>query len=68
MQDRELRISGTLMYQRPDYEQAVAWIASGDIVTEPLMSEHFALDQYMDAYRFIDRERERTMKVFIDVA
>jgi L-iditol 2-dehydrogenase len=68
VQDRELSIAGTLMYQRPDYEQAVAWIASGDIVTEPLMSEHFALDQYMDAYRFIDRERERTMKVFIDVA
>jgi len=68
VQDRELSIKGTLMYQRPDYEQAVAWIASGDIVTEPLMSEHFALDQYMDAYRFIDRERERTMKVFIDVA
>lgn len=68
VQDRELRIAGTLMYQRPDYEQAVAWIASGDIVTEPLMSEHFALDQYMDAYRFIDRERDRTMKVFIDVA
>jgi len=68
VQDRELSIAGTLMYQRPDYEQAVAWIASGDIVTEPLMSEHFALDQYMDAYRFIDREREQTMKVFIDVA
>ena len=29
VQDRELRITGTLMYQRPDYEQAVAWIESG---------------------------------------
>lgn len=68
VQDRELRITGTLMYQRPDYEQAVAWIASGDIVTEPLMSEHFAMDDYLEAYRYIDAKRDQTMKVFIDVA
>jgi L-iditol 2-dehydrogenase len=68
VQDRELRITGTLMYQRPDYEQAVAWILSGDIVTQPLMSEHFAMDDYLDAYRYIDEKRDQTMKVFIDVA
>jgi L-iditol 2-dehydrogenase len=68
VQDRELRISGTLMYQRPDYEQAVAWIDSGDIVTEPLMSEHFAFKDYLAAYRYIDQKRDQTMKVFIDVA
>jgi L-iditol 2-dehydrogenase len=68
VQDRELRISGTLMYQRPDYEQAVAWIDSGDIVTEPLMSEHFAFGDYLQAYRYIDQKRDQTMKVFIDVA
>jgi len=68
VQDRELHIVGTLMYQRPDYEQAVAWIASGDIVTEPLMSEHFPMDRYLDAYRYIDEKRDQTMKVFIDVA
>lgn len=68
VQDRELRIVGTLMYQRPDYEQAVSWVASGDIITEPLMSEHFPMDRYLDAYRYIDEKRDQTMKVFIDVA
>ena len=68
VQDRELRIIGTLMYQRPDYEQAVSWVASGDIITEPLMSEHFPMDRYLDAYRYIDEKRDQTMKVFIDVA
>jgi L-iditol 2-dehydrogenase len=68
VQDRELRIVGTLMYQRPDYEQAVDWIASGDIITEPLMSEHFPMDRYLEAYRYIDEKRDQTMKVFIDVA
>jgi L-iditol 2-dehydrogenase len=68
VQDRELKVLGTLMYQRPDYELAVAWIASGDIVTEPLMSEHFPMDRYLDAYRHLDEKRDQTMKVFIDVA
>jgi L-iditol 2-dehydrogenase len=68
VQDRELRIAGTLMYQRPDYEQAVAWIASGAIVTEPLMSEHFAFADYLKAYHYIEQKRDQTMKVFIDVA
>jgi L-iditol 2-dehydrogenase len=68
VQDRELKVLGTLMYQRPDYEQAVAWIASGDIITEPLMSEHFPMERYLDAYRFLDEKRDLTMKVFIDVS
>jgi len=68
VQDRELKVFGTLMYQRPDYEQAVAWIESGDIITEPLMSEHFPMDRYLDAYRHLDEKRDQTMKVFIDVA
>jgi L-iditol 2-dehydrogenase len=68
VQDRELNIHGTLMYQRPDYERAVKLIASGGIVTEPLMSKHFPFDAYLDAYRFIDQQGDKTMKVFIDVA
>lgn len=68
VQDRELNISGTLMYQRPDYEQAVKWMASGAIVTTPLESEHFALNDYLAAYHFIEKKRDETMKVFIDIA
>jgi L-iditol 2-dehydrogenase len=67
VQDRELLVKGTLMYQRPDYEQAVAWIASRAIVTEPLMSKHFALEDFLEAYHYIERERDHSMKVFIDV-
>ncbi len=68
VQDRELNIAGTLMYQRPDYEQAVAWIESGAIQTSPLMSKHFPMDEYLSAYHYIEEQRDRTMKVFIDVA
>jgi len=68
VQDRELNIRGTLMYQRPDYRRAVELIASGGVITEPLMSKHFAFDDYLAAYRFIDQQGDKTMKVFIDVA
>jgi len=68
VQDRELNIRGTLMYQAHDYKRAVELIASGGVVTEPLMSKHFPFAAYLDAYRFIDQQGDKTMKVFIDVA
>jgi L-iditol 2-dehydrogenase len=68
VQDRELNIAGTLMYQRRDYERAVELIASGAVVTEPLMSKHFKLDDFLDAYHYIEAQRDKSMKVFIDVS
>jgi L-iditol 2-dehydrogenase len=67
VQDRELNLHGTLMYQRPDYERAVELIASNGIITEPLVSKHFSLDDYIEAYRFIDQFGDNSMKVVIDV-
>jgi L-iditol 2-dehydrogenase len=67
VQDRELTLRGTLMYRREDYLQAVELIASGGIITGPLVTKHFSLDDYLEAYRFIDTFGEKTMKVIIDV-
>ncbi len=68
VQDRELNLRGTLMYQRPDYQRAVELIASGGIITEPLVSKHYSMDDYIEAYRFIDKFGDKSMKVVIDVA
>ena len=68
VQDRELNLRGTLMYKRPDYERAVELINSGGILTEPLVSKHFPFDEYIEAYRFIDKFGDKSMKVVIDVA
>ena len=68
VQDRELNLYGTLMYQRPDYQRAVDLIASGAVKTASLFSKHFSLDEYLDAYRFIDEQGDKSMKVFIDVS
>jgi 2-desacetyl-2-hydroxyethyl bacteriochlorophyllide A dehydrogenase len=65
--DRELSLIGTLMYKHEDYEQAVNWIASGEVITDPLITRHFPFEQYAEAYRFIEAQGDRTLKVMIDV-
>ncbi|WP_425395381.1 zinc-dependent alcohol dehydrogenase [Aeoliella sp.] len=67
VQDRELRLLGSLMYKREDYEQAIDLIERSQISTKPLETTHFTLDQFADAYRYIEEHGERSMKVFIDV-
>lgn len=67
VQDRELKLVGTLMYKYEDYLKAVELIDSGKVKTEPLFSKHFDFDQYAEAYDFIDEQGDKTMKVFIDL-
>ncbi len=67
VQDRELQLRGTLMYQRADYQRAVELIRSGAIITDPLISKHFPLTEYAAAYEYIIRTGDKTMKVFIDL-
>lgn len=68
VQNNELNLVGTLMYKREDYIKAVELIDSGDVITEPLMSKHYTMDDYLTAYKFIDQARDKSMKVFIDIA
>lgn len=65
--EHELSLIGTMMYRHEDYVQAVEWIANGQIKTEPLDSMHFPLERYVDAYRFVDEQGDRSMKVFVDL-
>jgi L-iditol 2-dehydrogenase len=67
VQDRELNLRGTLMYQRRDYLRAVELLAAGNVTVGPLMSAHFPLADYPEAYRYLERAHDRAMKVFIDV-
>lgn len=67
VQDKELRLIGTLMYKAEDYRTAIDLVQSGSVVLKPLMTRHFPFELYPDAYRFIEKNRDRTMKVFIDL-
>lgn len=65
--DREISLIGTLMYKHEDYRKAVELTAKGKIVTEPLITKHFAFEQYSEAYKYIDERGDKTLKVMIDM-
>jgi 2-desacetyl-2-hydroxyethyl bacteriochlorophyllide A dehydrogenase len=65
--DHELRLIGTLMYKHEDYEKAVEMIAGGQVKTRPLVTKHFSFAEYNQAYRFIEQQGDRTLKVMIDL-
>ena len=67
VQDRELTLTGTLMYQKRDFIKAVRLMRSGALVTAPLETAHFPFDQYRAAYDHADSEGERSMKIFVDL-
>lgn len=65
--EHELKLIGTMMYRHEDYQTAIEMVGSGAIDLEPLISQHFAFEQYDEAYRFIDEHRATAMKVIIDL-
>ena len=65
VQDRELRLIGTLMYQEPDWKKAIDLVERGAIRLSPLITDHFDFADYKKAYEYIDAHRERAMKVMI---
>ena len=67
VQDRELRLIGTLMYQANDYIKAIELVDNKKMILEPLMTMHFPFEDYDKAYKYIDDKKDKVMKVFIDV-
>lgn len=66
VQDRELRLIGTLMYQESDYRGALELLSLQKVRLGKLISRHFPASEYAEAYRFIEREGDKSMKIMID--
>ena len=67
LNDHELDLNTTMMYRSEDYDKAIEMVSEGKVQLRPLISGKFPFRQYLDAYRYIDENRESTMKVIIDV-
>jgi 2-desacetyl-2-hydroxyethyl bacteriochlorophyllide A dehydrogenase len=65
--EHELNVFGSMMYRQEDYEAAVEMISSGKIITKPLLTTSFPFNKYLDAYRFIEEQGEKSMKVMIEL-
>lgn len=67
VQDRELSLIGTLMYQQTDYEKAIELATAGQLCLDELISTHFAFDDYLQAYHTIEDAKGEILKVMIDL-
>lgn len=67
LMEHELKIIGSLMYRHEDYEEAMEMLSSGKISTEPLITRSYPFEQYDEAYKYIDSQKGKSMKVMIDV-
>ena len=67
LNDHELDLNTSMMYRHEDYLDAIQFVSEGKVHLRPLMSKHFDFNDYLEAYRYIDANRETTMKVLIDV-
>ncbi len=65
VQDRELRLIGTAMYQECDFLTAVNLITENRVDTSPLVTHRFEFSDYLKAYQFIDENANEVMKAVI---
>ena len=63
--EHELNVYGSMMYRHDDYEEAALMISSGKIITTPLITKIFPFENFVDAYKFIEQQADKTMKVMI---
>ena len=67
VQDRELTLTGTLMYQRKDYETAIRLMSQGLLNLGEMITQRFPFEAYPDAYRAIERSKGEYLKVMIEM-
>ena len=67
VQEKELKLIGTLMYLEKDYYESIRLISENLINLDPLKSAHFKLEEFEQAYHYIADHRATAMKVLIDV-
>lgn len=67
VQDHELSLIGTAMYRAEDWRESMDLAARGLIDLARLITHHIPFSEYEEAYRLIDREKDKAMKVIIDM-
>ncbi len=65
--EHEIRLTGSMMYSHEDYVEAVEFISKGRVAIDPLITKHFPFRDYNDAYKFIENQGDKTLKVVIDM-
>lgn len=67
VQDRELSLVGTLMYQKEDYEKAIQLVANGKMHLDTMITHRYAFEDYLAAYHAIEESDGNYLKVMIEL-
>lgn len=67
IQDREYRLIGSLMYVDKDFQDTIDYMAEGKINMEPLISKVFPFEKYSEAFRYIEENKDTSIKVLIEM-
>lgn len=67
LNDSELDLNTSMMYRHEDFVDAIRLVEEKKINLSPLISKHFPFTEFLNAYQYIDANKETTMKVIIDV-
>ncbi len=67
VQDHELTLLGSAMYREEDYIKAIELVADGKIEFDALITHNFGFREFKKGYDTIDMEKDKAMKVMIDM-
>ena len=67
VQDRELSLIGTLMYQKKDFARAIELVGTGGLSLDQMVTHRFAFRDFLKAYEAIEASGGNYMKVMIDL-
>lgn len=67
VQDRELSLLGCAMYREEDYIKAIEIVKEGRIDFDTLITHRVKFKDYAEAYDIIDQQKDKAMKVMIEM-
>jgi L-iditol 2-dehydrogenase len=67
VQDHELSLIGSAMYREEDYIKAIELVGSGLIEFDALITHRVKFKDYTEAYKLIDEQKDKAMKVIIEM-
>ncbi len=68
VQDRELSLVGTLMYQKEDYERAIELVAGEKMHLDAMITHRYPFEDYLKAYHAIEESGGNYLKVMIELS
>ena len=67
VQDHELNLIGSAMYREEDSRKAIEIVGAGLVKFDPLITHRVKFTDYAAAYKLIDEQKDKAMKVMVDM-